>query len=139
MPAANTQFAIAVHLIAALAYRQGSQTCSEELAGSVNTNASFVRRILSKLAKASLVSTAPGKGRNSILAKDPQKITLAEIYRAVDPAPAFSIHPYLPAEGCFVSNHIKPSLGHVLEKAQGALEMSLGEVFLSDVMEDMRR
>lgn len=137
MSAVNTQFTIAVHLLTALAYRQGEPTCSDALAESVNTNASFVRRILSKLAKAALVSTYPGKGGHSVLAREPGMITLGEVYRAVDPAPAFAIHTYPPAPGCYVSNHIKPSLGRVLQKAQSALETSLDEVRLSDVLEGL--
>ena len=59
--AINTQFPIAVHLMAALGYRRGLDTTSATLATSVNTSPSFVRRILSKLSKAGLVKTATGK------------------------------------------------------------------------------
>ena len=59
--ATNTQFSIAVHLMLALGYGGGQQATSGELAKSINTSPSFVRRILAKLSKANLVSTTTGK------------------------------------------------------------------------------
>ena len=57
----NTQFSIAVHLMAGLACRCEKDTTSAFLAMSVNTSPSFVRRVLAKLSKAGLVETATGK------------------------------------------------------------------------------
>jgi DNA-binding IscR family transcriptional regulator len=53
--AVNAQFSIAVHLMAALGYRFNEEAISGDLAGSVNTGASFVRRTLAKLSKAGLI------------------------------------------------------------------------------------
>ena len=61
--AVNTQFSIAVHILAGLAYRcetGNPELTSAYLAASVNTSPSFVRRILSKLSKAGLVKTTTG-------------------------------------------------------------------------------
>ena len=81
--AINTQFSIAVHLLAGLGCRNGQDTTSGELARSVNTSASFVRRTLAKLSKARLVETATGKTGACWLAKKPKQISLLDIYRAV--------------------------------------------------------
>jgi NAD(P)-dependent dehydrogenase (short-subunit alcohol dehydrogenase family) len=50
----NTQFAVATHIMAALGHAAGKEVNSAEIAGSVNTSSSFVRRILAKLSKAGL-------------------------------------------------------------------------------------
>src|SRR5689334_16376314 len=97
--AVNTQFPIAVHLMAALGYRRGSDTTSATLAASVNTSPSFVRRVLAKLSKAGLVETATGKAGACWLARDAKGISLLDIYRAVDAPKAFSIHQYEEQEG----------------------------------------
>src|SRR5260370_28791647 len=50
--ARNVQFSIAVHLMAGLAHGCGKDITSGNLAMSVNTSPSFVRRVLAKLSKA---------------------------------------------------------------------------------------
>ena len=74
---------------------------------SVNTSASFVRRTLAKLSKAGLVETATGKAGACWLAKDAKKISLLDIYKAVDAPKVFAIHNYAEQKVCFVSCHIK--------------------------------
>ena len=60
MASVNTQFSIAVHVLAAIAHYERNFT-SEVLAGSVNANPVFVKRILVKLSKAKVVKTTIGK------------------------------------------------------------------------------
>ena len=87
--AVNTQFSIAVHIMAGLAYRCDKDTTSANLAMSVNTSPSFVRRVLAKLSRAGLVETATGKAGACWLAKDAKDISLLDIYNAVDAPKAF--------------------------------------------------
>jgi Rrf2 family protein len=137
--AVNTQFSIAVHIMAGLGHRHGRCTTSAQLAASVNTSPSFVRRTLARLSGAGLVETATGKGGACRLARDPQEISLLEIYRAVDAPKAFAIHGYAPETQCAVSCNIKSSLQKVLAKTQRSMEASLKEIRLSDVVRDLDR
>jgi len=50
------------------------------------------------------------------LAKDPKKISLLDVYRAVDAPKAFSIHGYNEQKNCPVSCQIKTALEHALGK-----------------------
>ena len=136
--AINTQFPIAVHLMAALGYRRGADTTSATLATSVNTSPSFVRRILSKLSKAGLVETASGKAGACWLAKDAKDISLLDIYEAVDAPKAFSIHHYSEQKACTVSCNIKAALDKALSKTQKAMESTLKEISLDKIITDMR-
>jgi len=136
--AINTQFPIAVHLMAALGYRRGQDTTSATLATSVNTSPSFVRRILSKLSKAGLVETATGKAGACWLAKEAKDISLLDIYEAVDAPKAFSIHHYSEQKGCPVSCNIKTALDKALSKTQKAMECTLKEISLEKIITDMR-
>jgi Rrf2 family protein len=136
--AINTQFPIAVHLMAALGYRRGQDTTSATLATSVNTSPSFVRRILSKLSKAGLVETATGKAGACWLAKDAKDISLLDIYEAVDAPKAFSIHGYSEQKACPVSCNIKAALDKALSKTQKAMESTLKEISLDKIITDMR-
>ncbi len=130
----NTQFSIAVHIMAGLAYRKDLDTTSAKLAESVNTSASFMRRILSKLSKASLVETATGKAGACWLARDAKKISLLDIYHAVEAPRAFSIHNYSEQKRCPVSCNIKAALDQALEKTQKGMEKSLDQISLAQIL-----
>lgn len=136
--AVNTQFPIAVHIMAALGYRAGRDTTSAQLAMSVNTSPSFVRRTLAKLSKAGLVETATGKAGACWLAKDTKNISLLDIYKAVDPPKAFSIHHYTEQKACQVSCHIKAALDKALAKTQKAMESSLNGISLSQIVSQLK-
>ena len=137
--AVNTQFAIAVHVMAALAFRCDNETTSSRLAQSVNTSPSFVRRVLAKLSKAGLVETTTGKAGACWLARDASRISLLDIYRAVDAPKAFSIHAYPEQKPCPVSCNIKAALEKALEKTQRAMESSLKEITLASIMTEVRK
>ena len=136
--AVNTQFSIAVHIMAVLGCRCGDDTTSADLAMSVNTSPSFVRRVLAKLSKAGLVETATGKAGACWLAKDAKDISLLDIYKAVDAPKAFSIHGYAEQKTCPVSCHIKSALEKALRKTQKAMEASLDEISLAQILSDMK-
>jgi Rrf2 family protein len=137
--AINTQFPIAVHIMAALGYRCGKDTTSAELAMSVNTSPSFVRRTLAKLSKSGLVETATGKTGACWLGRDARKISLLDIYQAVDAPKAFSIHDYTEQKQCPVSCHIKDALDKALEKTQLAMEASLNTISLAQIVSHVKK
>jgi Rrf2 family protein len=135
--ATNTQFSIAAHIMACLGHAAGEEVNSAVIAGSVNTSASFVRRILAKLSKANLVKTATGKGGACWLARRAHDISLLEIYRAVGAPKAFAIHQYPVEKRCPVSCHIKSALGRVLNETQQTLEQRLSRISLAQVIADL--
>jgi Rrf2 family protein len=136
--ATNTQFSIAVHLMIALGFKCEQQATSSQLAMSINTSPSFVRRILSKLSKSGLVATTTGKSGACVLAKKPEEISLLEIYRAVDAPKTFAIHDYPVQGSCAVSCNIESVMQKVLVRAQDSFEGNLGETTLAQVIADVR-
>jgi Rrf2 family protein len=137
--ATNIQFPIAVHIMAALGYRRGHETTSGELAMSVNTSPSFVRRVLAKLSKAGLVKTATGKTGACWLAKGAKDISLLDIYEAVEAPKAFSIHSYTEQKTCPVSCNIKGALDKALQKTQKAMEASLQDISLAQIVSHVKK
>ena len=136
----NIQFSIAIHILAGLACGCDKEgLTSAKLAVSVNTSPSFVRRTLSKLSKAGLVETATGKAGACWLAKDAKGISLLDIYHAVDAPKAFAIHSYAEQKACTVSCHIKVALENALAKTQKALEVSLAEISLAQIVSDVKK
>jgi Rrf2 family protein len=135
----NFQFSIAVHILASLGCRCDKDTASATLAASVNTSPSFVRRTLAKLSKAGLVETATGKAGACWLAKDAKHISLLDVYRAVDAPKAFAVHSYPELEICVVSCHIKAALEKALAKTQKAMEASLAEISLAQIISVVKK
>ena len=138
MASVNTQFSIGVHVLAALANYETSFT-SEVLAGSVNANPVFVKRILVKLSKAKLVKTTVGKSGGYDLVRSPKSISLLDIYSAVNPPGAFAVHAYPKSKGCVVSCNIKEVMGEVLARTQKTLEGDLKRTTLADVVSEIRK
>ncbi len=136
--AVNTQFSIAVHLMIALGFELGEQATSGELAASINTSPSFVRRILAKLSKGGLVSTTTGKTGACVLARKPEEISLLEIYQAVDAPKTFAIHDYPVQDSCRVSCNIESVMLKVLMKAQNAFEGNLAETNLAEIIAEIK-
>src|SRR6476646_10408802 len=134
-----TQFPIAVHIMAALGHRRGADTPSAMLASSVNTSPSFVRRVLAKLSKAGLVETATGKAGACWLARDAKDISLLDIYEAVEAPKAFSIHSYTERKSCPVSCNIKGALDKALQKTQQAMEASLEDISLAQIVSHVKK
>jgi Rrf2 family protein len=137
--AKNIQFSIAVHIMAGLAFGSGKDVTSGFLASSVNTSPSFVRRVLAKLSRAGLVQTSTGKTGACWLAKDAKKISLLDVYKAVDAPEAIAIHNYKEQKNCPVSCQIKTALVHALGKTQKAMETSLGAISLAEIVSDVKK
>jgi Rrf2 family protein len=137
--AKNVQFSIAVHIMAGLAYGCGEDKTSGDLARSVNTSPSFVRRVMAKLSKAGLVKTSTGKSGACWLARDAKKISLLDIYQAVGAPEAIAIHSYKEQKNCPVSCQIKTALEQALGRPQKALEASLKNISVADVLSDVKK
>ena len=134
----NNQFSIAVHFMSALAFNSPDSVTSSRLAKSVNTSASFVRRILAKLSKAGLVRTTTGKNGACFLARDSKDISLLDIYAAVHAPRVFAIHRYPVNKTCRVSCNFKPMMEGLLGKVQKSTEESLKKVSLAKVISDLK-
>jgi Rrf2 family protein len=139
MAVTNVQFTVAAHIMAALAFRDGEETSSALLAQSVNANPSFVRKSLSKLAKAGLVRTTRGKNGASQLARSPKRITLLDIYKASASGPAITLHSYPARMACPVSCNFKECMAAVLKGAQSSLEKSLAKTTLASMVAGLHR
>ena len=139
MSVKSVQFAVAAHIMAALAYHHGEEISSATLADSVNADPTFVRKSLSKLSKAGLVVTKRGKSGASVLVRSPRQITLLDIYRASAAPPTFAIHSYPAEKRCQVSCHLKECMSEVLSQAQYSFERSLAKMTLANLVVQIRQ
>jgi Rrf2 family protein len=135
----NTHFAVAVHILVYLAEKAGAPVSSEEVAGSVGTNASFVRRILAKLNSAGLATAQPGAGGGMTLGKPAREITLKDVSRAVDKKrELIPLHPS-PHPQCPVGRNIKGALGETISELEDTVDSHLARTTIADVTAEVTR
>ena len=130
----STRFSIAVHTLSLIAVSPNECT-GDYIASSVNTNPVIIRRMMGMLKKAGLVDVRPGVGGAS-LRKDPDAITLLDIYRAVNVTEEnqlFRIHED-PNVNCPVGRNIERVLQGELKEAQSAMEQRLAQTTLDQLI-----
>jgi len=134
----SCRFAMAVHVLTVLAYKEGDRVTSALLASSVNTNPVIIRRLLLALQRAKLVETGKGAGSGSRLSRSPARINLAEIYRAVEDCQPFATPAKKPNAACPVGNCIRQALEKVFASAQQALEKDLEQTTLAGLITQVK-
>lgn len=133
--AANSQFSMAVHVLAMLAKSGDEKIKSEYVAGSVNTNAVVIRRLLGQLNQAKLVVSQTGAAGGTRLARCPKEITLAEIYKAVECGEVFALHGKSPNQDCPVGKNIEAVLCNLQKEIDKTVGEKLSQYTLQSVIE----
>src|SRR6202162_2981110 len=131
----NNKSSVGVHIMTALGDHHGEQVTSAHLTLSVRAHESQVRSVLSKLVKAGLVVTSRGRNGSSSLSRPANKISLLEIYKAIEAPPVFSIHKYPKEKTCRASCSHKEAMAELLQDTQGAFETRLRQRMLSEMVE----
>lgn len=133
--AANTQFSMAVHVLSMLARAEDESLKSDFIAGSVNTNAVVIRRLLGQLNQAKLVTSQTGAHGGTRLARKPSEITLAEIYKAVNCGEVFALHAKEPNKDCPVGKNIEAVLCCLQKEIDKGIVEKLSVYTLQNVFE----
>jgi DNA-binding IscR family transcriptional regulator len=134
----SSRFSVAIHIISLLELSENPMLTSEYIAGSVNTNAVVIRRILGMLKKAGIVNMNRGNG-GTYLVKGVEEITALDVYKAVCTAEQeqlFRIHEE-PNPDCPVGSHIQEVVNTTLASAQSAMEQVLANMTLSNITKEL--
>jgi len=117
------------HAIAALAPEPDQMLSTGEIASRLEVSAAHLSKVLQRLAKADLVRATRGPRGGFMLEKNPEKITLLEVYEAIE-GPLNSID-------CLFSTPIcggqKCIMGGLLEKGNREIREYLEKTRLSDL------
>jgi Rrf2 family protein len=133
----SSRFAIAVHTLALMANYDGKPVKSEYIACLVKTNAVVIRRLLCELSRANLIESQSGASGGSWLKKSVGEINLWEIYRAVEGGDVFSLHNPQEETNCRISCNIAQVLLGIQTDVEKAIEKSLSQVTLADVLKKL--
>ena len=134
----DTKFSVAVHVLILIS-ESPTPINSDQMAESVGTNASYVRKILALLKKAGIVDGHRGIGGCTMLIPSEQ-LTLLQIYQAVMEQPKphlLDIHQN-PNDRCVVGRHIRSVLTDMFGEVEYAFAHSLAEKTLADCIAEIR-
>ncbi len=134
MGAVNSRFAVAVHILALLAIEHKKElTTSEYVARSAGTHPVVIRRLLSRLGRAGLVTAQPGIHGGAQLARPPEEISLLDVYQAVETTYLFSFgdRPHNP--GCICGRNLEPVMQEVFQNAERAMETALAGITVAQI------
>ena len=135
----DTKFSVAVHILILVSESQPSFN-SDQMAMSVGTNASYVRKILSLLKKAGIVDGHRGIS-GCTLRIAPEQLTLLKIYQAVmeEPKPHLLDVHQNPSDRCIVGQHIRTVLTGMFADVEDTFARSLSDKTLADCIADIRK
>lgn len=134
----DTKFSTAIHLLILVSEAEQPMS-SEQIATSVGTNPSYVRKVAARLSHAGIIEGRRGRSGFALL-KAPEDISMLEVYRAVeqtDKVHVFDIHQN-PSDECIVGRNIRPVLGGMFRHAEQVVEDELAGATLADCMARMR-
>ena len=113
---------------------------SDQIAESVGTNPSYIRKLTTRLSKAGIIEGHRGVSGFRLLRK-PEQISLFAVYRAVmetDSLHLFDLHQN-PNDRCIVGHNIRPVLGGMFRGMEMDIENRLRNMTLADCIADMGR
>lgn len=134
----STRFAIAIHLLCVLGCleREGVDLVpSSQIALSANTHAVIIRNLIRALKNAGLVEAKEGKGGGVKLARSASKITLYEIYQAVEEGGVLTECDKAPFEKCPVSRGMKKVFSSLANDVDSAVAKTLRGKNLEDLID----
>ncbi len=135
----NSRFAIQIHIVSLLAISEEYIT-SEFIASSINCNAVLVRKELSLLKKAGLVTTQEGNNGGIKLIKNPRKIYLDELFTITyDGAELFAGNKNTPNPLCTIGRNINLMMSGINGRVEAGLLKELHRTSIADLVSDLKK
>ena len=136
----SSRFTVALHIFACVdTFKDEYKITSDFLAGSINTNPVIIRKILTQLKNAGLITVARGTG--GIEPTRPlSEITFYDVYQAIEPVEngdLFHFHD-APNPECPVGRNIHELLDDKLRDIQNAMENKMKEYSIDDLRHGMQ-
>lgn len=134
----DTKFSTAIHILIMISETKHDLS-SNDLANSVGTNPSYIRKICSLLKNAKLLLRKENK-YGYVLNKSKSEITLYDIFLAVNGSSPelFEVHKNS-NDKCIVGKYIAPTLDKIFSSLTNEFILTLKNKTLSDCINEMER
>ncbi|MDE6789845.1 MAG: Rrf2 family transcriptional regulator [Ruminococcus sp.] len=134
----SSRLTIATHILLCIeTFKDDYKVTSNFLAGSINTNPVIVRNILGLLSSAGIVEIKAGVGGAS-LAKSPNKITLLDIFKAVEKEESLFHFHENPNPQCPVGRTVHSVMDEKLDNIQSAMENEMDKITLNQLVKETK-
>ena len=131
----SSRFTIALHIFTCVeTFKNDYKITSDFLAGSINTNPVIIRKILTQLKNAGLITVARGTGGISPT-RPLKEISFYDVYQAIEPVEngdLFNFHSS-PNPQCPVGKNVHALLDDKLKTIQLAMENEMKKYTLDDL------
>ena len=134
----DTRFSSAVHLLILVSEAE-SPMSSAQIAESIGSNPSWVRKLAASLRKAGIITSHPGQAGFK-LAVPTDELPLLDVYQAAcgqEAVRVFEAHRN-PSDACIVGRHIQPVVWALFADVDEAASRALREKTLADCIELLR-
>lgn len=134
----DTKFSTGIHVLIMIS-ETNHELSSIDLANSVGTNPSYIRKICSLLKNAKLITRKDNK-YGYVLNKSKSEISLYDIYLAVNKSSPvlFEVHKNS-NDKCIVGKYIAPTLDVIFSSLTDEFILTLKNKYLSDCIDEMER
>lgn len=126
----------AVHILAYVDIYHDSDLSSTAIAASVESNPALVRRLMSALRRADLLTTQQGTAQPR-LTREPATISLLDIYRAVEEDGNLLHVDDKTNPQCIVGGNIQETLRGAYSQVQRAAENQMAQISLADLITEI--
>lgn len=133
---ANTQFSDTIHVLVYVAYFKGNKITSQEIASSLETSPSLIRKIIATLKREQLLLPIQGPTKLA-LSRDPADITLQDIYQTLPGQPTLIHVDEHTSEKCPIGKAMPPILTNYYQEIQAAAEAKMAKITLQDILNDV--
>ncbi|KRL27799.1 transcriptional regulator, BadM Rrf2 family [Limosilactobacillus frumenti DSM 13145] len=133
----STRFSDSIHILAFISIYQGKiPLTSDNIANSVETSPVVVRRIMSQLKKAGLITTVHGAA-DPKLAKDPANISLYDVFLAIEhDQHLFTVDDKTNPQ-CIVGGNIQDTLRYYYKQVETSAKAKLARISLADIIDSI--
>ena len=128
----NSRLALAFHSLSHMAGDPERFWTSSEIAEHAHTNPVVVRRVLGRLTKAGLLTGRKGHAGGWQLAVAPEKISLADIYLALEES-VIAADEDADEHGCSLESALQHKVNGVLRDIEDALVKRLSETSIAEI------
>lgn len=111
-----------------------SRCPSGEIAHKCCTEATLMRRILARLARANIVEAREGRDGGYYLRKSPETITLAEVYRALEMTDPLGVGLMDTASDGLIGVEIKDSFSDIMKETEQLMMTALEKRTVADLV-----
>ena len=130
----STKLSNTIHILIFIHLSYDSSLSSTKIAESIKTNPAYVRQLMAKLKAHGIISNTQGHA-NASLTRPPHKITMLDVYRAVE-----GNKPLLHLDtdtnpDCGVGINIQLSIADFYNEIQTMVEEKMNQITLQDIID----